>query len=212
MVGKVSMSGIYERTWDAQWLGWRKEFCQSCQKEHLTTGCPYLPVILAPEEYLIVVTDIGSSVAQHAPMIGDEWHAIWSHGTRGGGHKYVAYARKGITANNLAKFLGENLQTPLSAVKQHGETIIIWSSKLGLWIGQQGCWAKAYRRLGVKVEFRELVEIKEYELYRKCREETRLLVDNQALASAKVKNFGNWELTYGLDPKSQAWKAVQSDL
>lgn len=112
----------------------------------------------ATEEKIMVIDN--PSIAPSVPG----WEMIQDYQTGGRGHHLYYYARKGISFQEFYKFLTENKPSHESEVSTHDGKITIYSSQLGLWIGKGGRWAKAYQRLGFKIEFKEatLVDLGEF--------------------------------------------------
>jgi len=191
--------------------GFAKTHCPVHDREEMIATCPYLAVMEAPSEFPIVITDIGSALA-NPPESLPGWEAIWMKGTHGGAHGKVAYARHGLTAEQLAEFLNEHLSSDLSCVMLEENAVVVWASQLGLWIGRQGRWAKSYQRLGIKVNFKELKEVSRDFLSRRS-EELRDLIEKEAVVAKDVMRDNtashNSTFLYGLDPKGSAWKEVQ---
>lgn len=187
-----------------------RAMCPVHKEEEYGSDCPYLAVIQSPAEYPIVMTDLGSRRAEPAQLAG--WEAIWMKGTRGGAHGNVAYARHGLTTDQLEEFLKSHPSNDSWAIQRHDNTIVVWSSSLGLWIGRKGCWAKAYQRLGIRVVFKDMCEIEAYDLSH-CPEDIQNAVKREALFQGKVMRdhsaSHNSKFIYGLDPSSSAGKAVQ---
>ena len=203
--------GTLETPWLRGSSFFQEALCPIHGRQEITGTCPYLGVMAAPLEFPIVITDIGSALA-NPPESLPGWEAIWMKGTHGGAHGKVAYARHGLTAEQLAEFLSEHLSSDLSCVKLEDGAVVVWASQLGLWIGRQGRWAKSYQRLGIKVDFKELKECSRDFL--SCRsEELRDLVEKEAVVAKDVMRDNtsshNSTFLYGLDPRGSAWKEVQ---
>ncbi len=211
----VPSAFISFRTLETPWLRgssfFKEALCPIHGRQEITGTCPYLGVMAAPPQYPIVMTDVGDALA-NPPESLPGWEAIWMKGTHGGAHGKVAYARHGLTAEQLAEFLNEHLSSDLSCVMLEDGAVVVWASQLGVWIGHQGRWAKSYQRLGIKVNFKELKEVSRDFLSRRS-EELRGLIEKEAIVAKNVMRDNtvshNSTLLYGLDPKGSAWKEVQ---
>ncbi len=175
---------------------YKREFCPVHKKEEWGSDCPFLSVIQTPAEYSLVVTDQGGS-RDLAPLL-PGWEAIQSKGTHGRAHEYITYARQGLSAYQLVEYLKDNIPSECSKVELEGQKVTIWSSQLGLWIGKNGRWAKAYQKLGIKVDFKELKEVNLKTLLNDKEQEVR----EKAVVAPFIrkKDFGVSEIIVGLFP------------
>ncbi|QQR82595.1 hypothetical protein IPJ70_00580 [Candidatus Campbellbacteria bacterium] len=84
------------------------------------------------------------------------WVLIQNRKTHGGGHHYHWFGRSGLSPEGLADFFRRHPASD-AEVSLEGEVVVVKSSQLGPWIGSSGRWAKAYQRLGIRVQFRPVV-------------------------------------------------------
>lgn len=99
----------------------------------------------------------GRSTANPNPPEG--YLVIGTHRTGGGGHRWYAYARPGLTLDEFIKFYKENpsLFGGWARFSEKGKHVIIETPSPGAWIGKKGRWVKALSKvLQRRVEIKPL--------------------------------------------------------
>jgi len=150
-----------------------RQMCPVHQKVEYPGSCPFLAVLVAPQDADVVITDVGSRYTDPTELNG--WVCIGGKATGGGGHNSYTYVRANT---QIGKEIVEWALRghPASSVYEIQETrdgFVVYTTSPGPWIGRGGRWVKAYRKLGINVQIREATLVNLSEMPSESREQIR---------------------------------------
>jgi hypothetical protein len=140
-------------TGERMWWGYR--FPPSYTEEEISS------VQKRIEEFLKEKMEEEISPPSSSPFIvletGDAWtlprkiknyEIIQTHRTGGGGHRWYVYAQRGLSPQEVADGIQQYRKYfPEGEIQVQGDTLFIYTSEKGAWIGKEGRWIKALQKV-----------------------------------------------------------------